>query len=303
MGSLQKVLIPGPRTGLATPVLLQRAINQIIYTEQQPFGESAYTHHHGVVRKKNPGTPVWWGRGLRRKWPARRTALQDPRGSQHKKPFLHNFSSQKLSYHPTSPPYPTPNFQVCPRLPDAPATTHPQQLRSGRGGTRCGEAPAAAGAPDQLLLRPRRLRMCETSGSHRAGRGRPTGGGIVDGGPGPHPASQPNTPPGPGLPRLRASGSLSFLNFPASSIPAPHLRPPRPPSSGQVLRTSGEVTPDRDPSRRPSPPRGHLERAVSPAIGDRLRPAGNSAASSGPSLPRARAERPALTRSGREGRE
>lgn len=30
LGSLQKVLIPGPRTGLATPVLLQRAINQII---------------------------------------------------------------------------------------------------------------------------------------------------------------------------------------------------------------------------------------------------------------------------------
>lgn len=53
---------------------------------------------------------------------------------QYRKPFLPNFSSQKLgSQRPTSPPSPTPNFQVCPGLSDAPETTHaPAQLGGGR---------------------------------------------------------------------------------------------------------------------------------------------------------------------------
>lgn len=105
----------------------------------------------------------------------------------------------------------------------------------------------------------------------------------------PAPEARPPLPPGQWLALLLKLSSIFHSSFPTSNLPPL-------PSSVQVLGTSGEVTPDLDPSRRPSPHPGHLERAVSPAIGDRLSPGGRSAASNSRS-------RPEAVRSGREERE
>lgn len=89
-------------------------------------------------------------------------SLLDPWGSQHKKPIPSNLSSRKLGVSAQHPlPAPPPISRSAPGLSDAPDAPHTQQLSSPREGARCGEAPSAAGAPDQLLLRARRLRMCE----------------------------------------------------------------------------------------------------------------------------------------------
>lgn len=98
--------------------------------------------------------------------------------------------------------------------------------------------------------------------------------------PGPHLASQPNTPQQPGRPWLLASGSLSlFLNFPALAIRAGF---PVPATTTLPARCSAFQPPRKRPRQTPHPALGHLERAASRS--DR-RPAKPETPASGEELP------------------
>lgn len=140
-----------------------------------------------------------------------------------------------------SPVGPNPSFQICPRLSDAPGTRHTGRPRLHRAISR------SAGGPDSQL--PRRAFRPRTGGSSKrprlrthemapgaTGRAGASGAGGIEAmaAPGPHPASQPNTPPPPGRPPLAPrqwrslARSLALLNFPALAIGQGFQPPPSP---------------------------------------------------------------------------
>lgn len=173
------------------------------------------------VLGKNPGTKVGWEEEIQREVGPK---IRGPTGP-HERPSPEPSEELGLSFISpiyrrsgglglTSPPGPIPNFQICPRLSDAPGTLHTRRPKLHRAISRSARwRPGRAGAPDSWLplrasrVRPRgsskrpRLRMCEMApGATRRARASVAGGIEAMAAPGPHPTSQPNTPPTARLP-------------------------------------------------------------------------------------------------------